>query len=136
MAIVSFDKDETIEYVPRFANNRESKDPCIAILKFMPHSRANYYTRMIAARTKGIRDQEQVTKITLKIQKQMFLDSVEKVSGYSVGSKEPREVSAPEEFYETADTELVEEIALAMQDSVMLEGGQLKNLQRASDTSS
>lgn len=124
MAIISFDRDTVVDYVPQYAGNRDSVDPCIVRLKFVPYSRVQHYSRIIAARTKGVNDPLKVTGITQDVQKKQFTDNVESVSGYYV---EAREVTDPAEFYETADTDLVMEIIQGMESQSKLSEGQRKN---------
>jgi hypothetical protein len=124
MAIISFDKDAVIEFVPEYGGNRDSDDPCVVRLKFVPYSKVQHYSRIIAARTKGVNDPSRVTEITQTVQKKQFADNVESVSGYFV---EAREVADPDEFYETADTDLVMEVIRAMESQSKLSEGQRKN---------
>ncbi len=131
MALVGFDKDEIIDYVPECDGNRDSDDPCVVRLKFVPYSKVSMYARMIEAQTKG--KMNKYAEVTQTIQKKQFMNSVESISGYVVSKKE---VTTPEEFYETADTELVLEIVKAMESQSKLDEGQRKNFQSASDSSS
>ncbi len=129
--LVGFDKDEIIDYVPEYDGNRDSKDPCIVCLKFVPYSKVSMYARMIETQTKG--KLNKYAEVTQGIQRKQFMASVESISGYVVSGKE---VTDPGEFYETADTELVLEIVKAMESQSKLDDGQKKNLPSASDSSS
>lgn len=124
MAIVSFDRDEVIDFVPAYGRNRENTDPCVVRLRYIPFSRVQFYSRMIASKTKGINDPLKAAEISQSVQKQQFVDSVESVSNYYVGN---REVTDAGEFYETADTDLVIEIIQAMESISRLSEGQRKN---------
>ena len=124
MAIISFDPEEAVDYIPEHSDNRDSDEPCVVSLKFVPYSRVQTYSRMIAAKTKGVSNPKKITEITQGIQRKQFTDSVEKVSGYSVGGKE---VADAGEFYDTADTDLIVEIIKAMESSQKLSEGQRKN---------
>lgn len=124
VAIISFDPDTVVDYVPEYSGNRDSTDPCVVRLKFVPYSRVQHYSRLIAAKSKGVTEQSRVTELTQLIQKKQFLDNVESVTGYFI---EDREVAEPEEFYETADTDLVIEIIRAMESHSRLTEGQRKN---------
>lgn len=124
MAIISFDIDAVVDYIPEYGGNRESAEPCIVRLKYVPYARVQHYSRLIAARAKGTQDPSKVTEITQEIQKKQFVENVESVSGYYVGGKEAR---GPEELYETADTDLVIEIIKAMESHSRLSEGQRKN---------
>lgn len=124
MAIISFDKDALIDYVPAFGGNRDSDNPCIVKMKFVPYSKIQHYSRLIAARTKNLSDPSKVTEISQEIQKKQFVENVDFISGYFVGS---REVTDPGEFYDTADTDLVIEILKAMESASKLTEGQRKN---------
>lgn len=124
MAIVSFDKEALIDYVPAYGGNRESSDPCVVRLRFCPYSRVQHYSRMIAARTKGAGEQLKVIEIGQEVQKRQFVENVESVSNYFVDGVEVRD---PERFYETADTDLILETIKAMESGSKLSEGQRKN---------
>ena len=124
MAIISFDRDALVDYIPAYGGNRESLEPCIVKLRFCPYSRVQHYSRLIAARTKGVNDQLKVTEAGQEVQKKQFVDNVESVSNYFVDGAEVRD---PERFYETADTDLVLEIIKAMESHSRLGEGQRKN---------
>lgn len=124
MAIISFDRDALIDYVPEYGGNRDSIDPCVVRLRFVPYSKVQQYSRVIAARTKGLNDPLKATEMTQQVQKKQFLENVDSVSGYYI---EEREVTDPEEFYDTADTDLVIEVIKAMESHSKLSEGQRKN---------
>ncbi len=124
MAIISFDQDTIIDYLPEYGGNRDSVDPCVVRLRFVPYSRMHQYSRLIAARTRGVADQSRVAEIAQSIQKKQFVENVESISGYFV---EEREVTGAEDLYETADTDLVLEIIKAMESHSRLTEGQRKN---------
>ncbi len=133
MALVGFDKDEIIEFVPEYAGNRDDDNPCIVRLKFVPYSKSLYYSRMGAARTKGTSDPVKVSERWEGVQRKQFTESVESISGYFVSG---REVTEAGEFYETADMKLIIEIIKAMESQSKLSEGQKKNLPSASGSSS
>lgn len=124
MAIISFDKDALVDYIPEYGGNRDSFDPCIVRLKFVPYSRVQHYSRVIAARTRGISDPPKITEATQEVQRKQFVENVDSIYGYYVGE---REVVEPDEFYDTADTDLVIEIIRAMESHAKLTEGQKKN---------
>ncbi|MDP2690700.1 MAG: hypothetical protein Q8P48_11390 [Deltaproteobacteria bacterium] len=124
MAIIGFDREMIIDYVPEYNGNRDSLDPCVVKLKFVPYSRVQHYSRLIAARSKGAGDPAKAAEITQQVQKKQFVENVEGIYGYYVAE---REVADPSEFYETADTDLVVEIIHAMESISKLSEGQRKN---------
>lgn len=124
MAIVSFDKDTVIDYIPEYGGNRDSFDPCIIRLKYVPYSRVQHYSRLLAAKTRGLTDASKVAEVTQQVQKKQFIDSVESIEGYYVAE---REVTDPAEFYESADTDLIIETIQAMESLSRLNEGQRKN---------
>lgn len=124
MAIISFDKDAIIEYVPAYGGNRESDNPCVVRLKFVPYSRVQHYAKILSARAKNLNDASKMAEAGQEIQKKQFTESVEAVSGYFIGEKE---ITDPSEFYNTADTELIIEIIRAMESQSKLSEGQRKN---------
>jgi len=125
MAIISFDPDGIIEYMPAYGGNRDSEDPCVVGIRFVSYSKIQHYSRVISAKTKGVTDPSKITEVTQGIQRKQFVENVENIVGYFVGSKE---VTEPGEFYDTADTDLVLEIIQAMESVVKLTEGQVKNL--------
>lgn len=122
MAIISFSKDTLVDYVPEYGGNRQSDDPCVVRLRFVPYSKVQEYSRQIQARAKG--DVAKAIDAAQGVQKKQFVENVESVSKYYVAGKE---VTDPAEFYETADTELVLEIIRATESSAKLTEGQRKN---------
>ena len=124
MAIISFDRDALVDYIPQYADNRESENPCVVRLRFVPFSKVQEYARVISSRAKGAGEQSRVTEIAQQVQKREFVENVESISGYFV---EEREVTDPAGFYETADSELVTEIIRAMESAAKLTEGQRKN---------
>lgn len=124
MAIIGFDRDTVVDYVPEYNGNRDSLDPCAVKLRFVPYSRVQHYSRLIAARAKGVSEPVKLAEITQQVQKKQFVENVDGVYGYYVAE---REVTDPAEFYETADTDLVIEIIQAMESISRLSGGQRKN---------
>ncbi len=124
MAIVSFDKDTVIEYIPEYGGNRESESPCVVRLRFVPYSKVRHYARLLQARTHGLTDPERVFQVAQEVQKKEFVESVESISGFYVGEREVRE---PEEFYEVAPARFVYEILEAVEDQQKLIEGQRKN---------
>ena len=124
MAIISFDPDTIIDYLPEYGGNRDSADPCVVRLKFVPYSQMHQYSRQISAMTRGLADQSRVAEVAQSVQKKQFVENVESISGYFV---EANEVTSAEGFYDTADTDLVLEIIKAMESHSRLTEGQRKN---------
>lgn len=124
MAIISFDKDTLIDYVPGYGGNRESENPCVVTLKYVPYARVQHYSKILSTKTSGIRDNADIIEAGHAVQAKQFTDSVDKISNFFIDS---REVTGANEFYECADTELILEIIKAMENSQKLSEGQLKN---------
>ncbi|MBI2401112.1 MAG: hypothetical protein HYV23_08690 [Deltaproteobacteria bacterium] len=124
MSIVSFDRESIVDYIPEYGGNRESADPCVVSLRFVPYSRVQEYSRLLAARTRGVADSVKVAELTQHVQRKQFVENVENISGYFVGSMK---VTSPGEFFDTADTDLVLEVIRAMESASRLTDGQRKN---------
>jgi hypothetical protein len=124
MSIVSFDKESIVDYIPEYGGNRESADPCVVSLRFVPYSRVQEYSRLLAARIRGVADPVKVAELSQHVQKKQFVENVEAVSGYFVGDVK---VTSPGEFFDTADTDLVLEVIRAMESTSRLTDGQRKN---------
>ena len=129
MAIISYDKDTIIEYIPEFQGNRDSESPCIVKLKFISYGKTQEFARKIGLRTKGLKNQERIIEISQEIQKEQFIYSVQSIEGYQVIGENgnPKDVTDAKELYETADNALIEEILKAMEDSQKLTENQRKN---------
>ena len=124
MAIIGFDREMTVDFVPEYNGNRDSLDPCVVKIRFVPYSRVQHYSRLIAARSKGVGDPLKAAEITQHVQKKQFVENVEGIHGYYVAE---REVTDADELYDTADTDLVVEIIQAMESISRLSEGQRKN---------
>lgn len=124
MAIISFDKDAVIDYVPSYGDNRTSDDPCVVRIKYVPYSRVQHYARILSAKTHAEKDMTKIAEITQGVQEKQFIDNVESVSGYFIGDNE---VTDAKDFYATADTDLVIEVIRAMESQSKLSEGQRKN---------
>ena len=124
MAIISFDRESVIDYIPEYGGNRESLDPCIVSLKFVPYSRVQEYSRLLVARTRGLADQARAAELAHQVQRKQFVENVEGIQGYFVAEMR---VTDPGEFYDTADTALVIEVIRAMESNSKLTEGQRKN---------
>lgn len=124
MAIISFDPEAIVDYVPEYNGNRDSDCPCVVRLKFIPYSRVQHYARLIAARNNGSSDLSKNAEIAQEIQRKQFVENVDSVIGYFVGDTA---VTGAEEFYDTADTELIIEVIRAMESHSKLSEGQRKN---------
>jgi len=118
MAITLYDSKTPLDYIPAFANNRDSDAPCVVRLKYVPYSKMLIYEKIIMTKTKG--DKTKAAEVLPGVQKKQFLDSVESVSGFFIGK---REVTDPEEFYEVADFALIVEIIKAMENPIFLKAG-------------
>jgi len=127
MAILSFDKDELVEYIP--VSQREDENPCIVKMKFVPYGRVKKYAEMIARKTKGIRDESKLNDIRAEVQKIQFCDNVFSIENFSTKSGPVTEAA---DFYELADTALIYEIIEAMENSAKLTEGQKQDFLYAS----
>lgn len=124
MAIISFDKDTPVDFIPAYGGNRDSENPCVVRLKFVPYAKVQEYSRLLAAKQRNVTEPEKAAELTQAMQRKQFVDSVESVSGFSVGGKE---ITDPGEIYDRADTEFIVEILRAMESAHRLSEGQRKN---------
>ena len=125
MALISFDKDTIIDYVPAYGGNRDSDNPCIVRMRYIPYGRVQYYGKLLAVKAKNVNDAGKVAEAGQEIQRKQFTESVESISGYSING---REVTDANELYDTADTDLIIELIRAMESQQRLSEGQRKNL--------
>ncbi|HAS53457.1 MAG TPA: hypothetical protein DCS42_04620 [Nitrospiraceae bacterium] len=133
MAIITFDKDDVIEYVP--VSERNSENPTVVLMKHVTFAVAQKYQKMIAAQVKGMGgfNPEKIAENTRMIQKKQFCENVIGVRNFFVKG---REISTSAELYEAADSKLIIELINAMEDSARLTEGQLKNFAQESGTAS
>jgi hypothetical protein len=124
MAIISFDPEDIIDYIPEFGDNRDSENPCIVRLKFVSHARVQHYGRIIAAKIKGTTDPVKINQRTEGVQRKQFVENVESVSGYFIKGVE---ITDPGEVYDTADATLIFELIRAMESASKLSESQVKN---------
>lgn len=136
MAIISFDDEDVVEYIPE--SERQSKNPCIVCMKFLPFKKVQKYAR---AMTKDFRKESEGEKdfyrlreireeIELTTQRKQFIENVVEIRNYSIKGIA---VTDPGRFYDTADTDLIVEIIQAMQSAQKLSEGQRKNSPGPSD---
>ena len=131
MAIITFDPDELIEFMPEYGDNRSDDERCVVYLKFVPHSRIDEYRQMIRRKNKDNTNPARLGEVNISVQKKQFCNSVDRIKGYR--DNKGKEITTPEEFYNTAPSELIEELIQAMEDSFTLDKGQAKNFKRVSD---
>ncbi len=124
MGITLFTKGQEIDYVPQYGGNRDSGDPAIVRIKYVPYEMVLAYGRQIAARTRVIKDQTKAIEVTHEIQKKEFIENVISVSGFNAGGSA---ITTAEDLWDHAPTELINEIILAMEDAAKLSEGQRKN---------
>ena len=124
MAITLFSKGQEIDYIPQYGGNRDSSDPAVVRLKYVPYEKVLAYGRQIAARTRVIKDQTKAIEVTHEIQKKEFMENVVSVSGFHAGGSV---ITTAEDLWEHAPTELINELILAMEDAAKLSEGQRKN---------
>lgn len=138
MALIGFDRDAEIEFLPEFMGNRASDDPCIITMKFVSYEKVLNYSKQINrkldAQTKGFRDiTSKKNDIELEIQKKQFTENVVKIENYFVmrkddsGKEQKVAITSPDEFYELAPSGIIYEIIRAMEDNEKLSDGQVKN---------
>lgn len=124
MAITLFTKGQEIDYVPQYGGNRDSSDPAIVRLKYVPYEMVLAYGRQIATRTRVLKDQAKAVEVTHEIQRKEFIENVASVSGFNAGGGA---ITNAEDLWEHAPTELINELILAMEDAAKLSEGQRKN---------
>ncbi len=130
MAIVVFDPDEVIDYIPK--QERNSDNPCVIKMKYVPYGKVGKYANIIAQKSRG-KLPDGVLEVQHEVQKQQFCDNVVEVENFFVGTKP---VKDPSDFYELAPATLIYEIIGAMESHARLSEGQRKNLSGDSDGAS
>ncbi len=126
MAIITFSRDTLIDYVPSYGGNRDSDNPCVVRIRFVSYAKVQEYTRILASRAKGIRqdDFSRMREIAGEVQKKQFVENVDSVENFFVDGQPIKDAGL---FYEHAPSELIHEVIKAMEDSVKLTEGQRKN---------
>ena len=124
MALVLFDKDAVIDFIPEWNGNRESDKPFVVKLKYISFGKMRGYAQKIDAALKSTKDEAEKAEKTLDVQKQQFIDNV---TGFENVTIKGKKVTDPVEFYDLAPPDLIYEILNAMQDYQKLTEGQRKN---------
>ncbi len=126
MAIITFSRDTLIDYVPAYGGNRDSDNPCVVRIRFVSYAKVQEYTRILASRAKGIRqdDFSRMREIAGEVQKKQFVENVDSVENFLVDGQPIKDAGL---FYEHAPSELIHEVIKAMEDSAKLTEGQRKN---------
>jgi hypothetical protein len=122
MALHGFEPSEPILYRPEYGGNRESDDPCVVALHYVPFVKIQALEKRVALIHK-MREQEGVLDAYAKGQKLKFTENVESIKGFFV---KDREVVDPEEFYIKAPKDLLLELLTAMENIQQLNMGMVK----------
>lgn len=124
MAIISFSKNATVDFIPAYGGNRQSQDPCVFKLKYVPYSRVIEYQKVIASKIKGLTEPRARMDAIHEVQKQEFAESVLEVKNYLIDDVP---AASLEEVYDTAPEKLITEVLQAIEDAAKLNEGQRKN---------
>jgi len=125
MAIIGYDPDYVIDYIPAYGGNRKSDNPIVVKLRFVPYKKILQYTRMMSRESGGL---EGVANAQQAITRRQFCESVEAIENCEVmGPSGIRKISTPEEFFDVADNALIKELIGAMENASRLSEGQRKN---------
>lgn len=123
MAIISFDPDVTVKYVPKVdRKNIDEKDVFYVDMKFVTQSKVGTYRSMISRRSEGEK-LSVIADVMRDVQKKQFIENITGVHNHSVGDKETK---TSEELYKNGDSGLIEELLKAMEDFSTLSAGQKK----------
>lgn len=123
MALISFDKNAVIDFIPEYSGNRDALDPCVVKLRYVPFSKVQHYSRLISNKIRENKSSNPSTAAH-EVQRQQFVENVQAIRGFWVDGKE---ITDPGEFYEVADFDLIMELLRAMESSSKLSAGQRKN---------
>lgn len=124
MALILFDRDAVIDFIPEWNGNRDSDTPFIVKLKYVGWGKQRGYAQRIAQAMKSCEDEGERARKILDIQNEQFIENVVGFENCNIGGKDS---PTPEEFYDLAAPELVQEIIEAMQSHQALTGEQRKN---------
>lgn len=125
MAIISYDPDEVVDYIPE--SERGSEDPCIISMTFVSYAKMKKYSELLSQKTKGFRiTDERMQQKQGEVQEKQFCDNIKEVKNFLVKGKE---IKTAEELYANASQALITELIRAMEDNAKLTEGQLKNSQ-------
>ena len=127
MAVLSFDPDLSVDYVPQCDRaNMDKDDVCIIKLKHVTQKQVDIYRGQISRKAKNT-NAEQRGEILRDAQKKQFLDHVVGVVNYAVQIEGGvKQIETAAELYDYGDSELIEEIILAMESRSKLSEGQKK----------
>lgn len=132
MALIRFDKDKIVPYIP--IQERREKDPLVVHIKYVPAVVHDEYFMRLGLDLENVMDPEQKAKISQSHDKSMFVKQVAKVENFLGDDGNPIDDIA--EFYDSIDYSLRQELLIAMRDQGRLTRGQRKNFEGGSDTAS
>ena len=129
MALIIFNENLVIPYVPKYGGNRESKNQAIIGIKPLNNNGSIEFTRVLANKLNKCDDDSERDLVSKEMARQTFVEHVDNVAGceYMNEKNELVEITTAEELYDHAPRGLINEISLAIENSSILSEGQLKN---------
>ena len=127
MAIIGFNPDEIIEYIPKCERAFVAKDPdkvCSFGISHIPHTQVLTYSQLISKKSNK-QTPDVVGQVLADSQKSQFINHIKWVKNYVVDGKELKTAA---EVYEVADSDLIHELITAMETRSVLSEGQKKTL--------
>jgi len=121
---------ETIDYIPSYAGNRDDKDPMWVRIQPLNRKEADYYRNQIQftdqSQRGGFRQRGGMKTNIREVQKKQFTENVVEIHGF-VDFKTDAEITDIKEFYDKAADDLIEEIFDAMLNASQLGEDEVKN---------
>lgn len=132
MAIISFDKNLSIPYVPKCDRENMGKDDvCVVWLKTSSQGNSDLIRARGLRKTKAagikLENGEIDNAILTAEMKQLFIENVGKIENYTILTEDgERAVKDSAELYEVAEPDFVVDILTAIQKKSVLDEGQKK----------
>lgn len=124
MALISLDPEEIFEYTPKF-DRKNTKDPLIVKVKYMPNSEHIQFVADIGKDMRTTNDPEKQTEIGKAHDRRKFIEHVVGFENWfkNDGTPEPDDISR---FYDVNDADLIFEINTAYASTSILTAFQKK----------
>ena len=129
MALICFNENLEISYVPKYGGNRKSQEQAIIGIKPLNNDGSIEFTRALSIKLEKCEDDIERDLVGKEMARQTFIDHIGKISGcqYMNEKNELTEITAADELYDHGPRGLINEISLAIENSSVLFEGQLKN---------
>ena len=129
MALMSFKEGIVVDYVPAYGGNRQHKEKTVIGIRPMNNDGAIDFMSSFDKKLVDCGDEKEKAQVSKEVAKQSFVDHVAYVKNYQVEDEKDGivDITTGEALYTHASKALINEIAIAVENSSRLSEGQAKN---------